>query len=343
MKKLKRKKIYNPESTEEINEAFIFGGSPSGILNFTKPTNQWSFNIWEQMLNNTWFPSEPDLSLDAKNYKLLTNAEKRTYDLALAQLIFNDSEQTNNLIDNINPYITDPIVNACLSRQAFEEALHSQSYAVMVEDVSVNTEEIYNLHKTDKMLAKKNEFIANMYSSLANGDNDEEKMLLAQTANNILEGIVFFGGFTTIWSFGQKMPGSAKMISFICRDEKTHLSLFKNMFRTALRQRPYLKTKELEEKVKNLIKEAVKIEIEWTKYVTNNEILGFSDKAIEVYIKNKGNAISKNLGYDEIYNTEGTSPLLSLEKQYEDPNNIKTNFFEAKVSNYSKGKLDLNF
>ena len=35
------------------------------------------------------------------------------YDLVLSQLIFMDSLQTNNLMDNINPYITAPEINAC--------------------------------------------------------------------------------------------------------------------------------------------------------------------------------------------------------------------------------------
>lgn len=61
---------------------------------------------------------------DKRDYLLLSPAELRMYDLVLAQLIFMDSLQTNNLMDNINPYITAPEVNACLSRQSYEEANH---------------------------------------------------------------------------------------------------------------------------------------------------------------------------------------------------------------------------
>ena len=64
------------------------------------------------------------MTQDAKDYKYLTPAEKRMYDLVLSQLIFMDSLQTNNLMDNINPYITAPEINACLSRQSYEEANH---------------------------------------------------------------------------------------------------------------------------------------------------------------------------------------------------------------------------
>jgi ribonucleoside-diphosphate reductase beta chain len=96
------------------------------------------------------------MTQDAKDYKLLLPAEKRMYDLVLSQLIFMDSLQMNNIMDNINPYITAPEINAILSRQAYEEANHSKSYAVMVESISDNTDEIYDMWKTDPVLREKN-------------------------------------------------------------------------------------------------------------------------------------------------------------------------------------------
>ncbi len=133
---INRKELYNPESIETLNERRVFGGNPDGMLNFTKMKYQWALNLWDTMEANTWFPREVQMTQDAKDYKLLSVAEKRMYDLVLSQLIFMDSLQTNNLMDNINPYITAPEINACLSRQSYEEANHSKSYAVMVESIS---------------------------------------------------------------------------------------------------------------------------------------------------------------------------------------------------------------
>ena len=154
---------------------------------------------------------------DAKDYKFLTPAEKRMYDLVLSQLIFMDSLQTNNLMDNINPYITAPEVNACLSRQSYEEANHSKSYAVMVESISDNTDQIYNMWKTDAVLKNKNSFVASIYVELSSGTITDEKILLALFANQILEGIYFYAGFAAIYALGKagKMIGSSQMIRFI--------------------------------------------------------------------------------------------------------------------------------
>ena len=154
---------------------------------------------------------------DAKDYKLLSEPEKRMYDLVLSQLIFMDSLQTNNLMDNINPYITAPEINACLSRQSYEEANHSKSYAVMVESISDNTDLIYDMWKTDAKLKEKNTYIAEVYKNLSQGELTDEKLLLALFANQILEGLYFYAGFAAIYALGKsgKMLGSSQMIRFI--------------------------------------------------------------------------------------------------------------------------------
>lgn len=154
---------------------------------------------------------------DAKDYKMLSEPEKRMYDLILSRLIFMDSLQVNNIMDNINPYITAPEINACLSRQSYEEANHSKSYAVMVESISENTDEIYDMWKKDEILKNGNSFIASIYIDLANGGVTNEKILLALFANQILEGIYFYSGFAAIYALGKsgKMLGSSQMIRFI--------------------------------------------------------------------------------------------------------------------------------
>ena len=182
------------------------------------------------MLANTWFPKEVDLTEDARQYRKLLPSEKRLYDKVLSQLIFMDSIQTNNSVDNVNPWITAPEVNMCLVRQSFEEALHSQSYAVMVDSISMNTDEIYEMWRTDNELKGKNEFIGNVYETYGQKaiDGDDEAKIYMIIANQCLEGIYFYSGFAGIYVLARagKMLGSAQMIRFIQRDEVTHLQLF---------------------------------------------------------------------------------------------------------------------
>lgn len=338
MNELKRKKIYNPESLENVNQRQIFNGNPTGIFELNDIKFQWAYNLWEMMLNNTWFPKEVDMTRDALDYKQLTEMEKNAYDKALSQLIFMDSLQTNNIIDNINPYITSPEINLILVRQSFEEALHSQSYAVMTDSISTNSKEIYDLWRKDMMLKNKNDVIAKKYEELSKNPT-ERNLIKAFYANQILEGIYFYSGFAYIYTLARsgRMLGSAQMIRFIQRDEVTHLLLFQNIINTLRKSRPDLFDQSLKEEVIEMFKEAVALEIKWGQYITNGGILGLTDEIIEQYIKYLADERLHAVGIDKIYNVSNPIKWVNDFAKFNDQ---KTNFFEGKVTNYSKGSLE---
>ncbi|MDD2450639.1 ribonucleotide-diphosphate reductase subunit beta [Sulfurovum sp.] len=335
-----RKKIYNPESKETTNERRIFGGDPTGIFELNDLKYQWAYNLWEMMLNNTWFPKEVDMTRDVNDYKNLTSDEKSAYDKVLAQLIFMDSLQTNNLIDNINPFITAPEINLILVRQAFEEALHSQSYAVMVDSISTNTDEIYELWRKDMMLKTKNDAIARVYDELAQNPTDRN-IVKAMFANQILEGIYFYSGFTYLYTLARadKMLGTAQMIRFIQRDEVTHLVLFQNMINSTKKERPELFTPDLLDEVYEMFRSAVKLESQWGAYITQGQILGLTDGIIEQYIQYLADQRLQAVGLQKLYNVEHPIKWVDNFSKFNDQ---KTNFFEGNVTNYSKGSLNLD-
>jgi len=334
---MKRKQIYNPDSRESVNDRKIFGGNPTGIFELNNIKYQWAYNLWEIMLNNTWFPKEVDMTRDVNDYKLLTEAEKTAYDKALSQLIFMDSLQTNNLIDNVNPYVTSPEINLILVRQSFEEALHSQSYAVMVDSISTNSEEIYDLWRRDMMLKNKNDAIAKIYQELATNPS-ETNFVKACFANQILEGIYFYSGFTYLYTLARsgKMLGSAQMIRFIQRDEVTHLVLFQNLINTLKKERADLFTPKLKAEVIEMFKEAVALEVAWGQYITQGQILGLTNDIVEQYIKYLADERLHAVGFEKLYNV--ANPIKWVD-DFAKFNDQKTNFFEANVANYSKGSL----
>ncbi len=337
---IERKKIYNPDSQEHVNDRKVFGGNPTGIFELNNIKYQWAYNLWDIMLNNTWFPKEVDMTADVRDYKQLTEAEKGAYDKALSQLIFMDSLQTNNLIDNVNPYITSPEINLILVRQAFEEALHSQSYAVMVDSISQNTDEIYDMWRQDAQLKNKNDNIAQVYEELAKNPSDSQ-IVKAMFANQILEGIYFYSGFTFFYTLARsgKMLGSAQMIRFIQRDEITHLLVFQNMINTTKRERADLFTPELLDNVYEMFEKAVDLEIAWGQYITEGQILGLTNEIIESYIKYLADQRLKAVGLKKLYNAE--HPIKWVD-DFSKFNDQKTNFFEGNVANYSKGSLNFD-
>ncbi len=335
-----RKKIYNPNSTESVNERKIFGGNPTSMFDLNKIKYQWADHLWKTMLANTWFAEEVSMNDDKRDYLKLSTEEKIGYDRALAQLIFMDSLQTNNLIDNVNPFITSPEINLCLVRQAYEEALHSHAYAVMVESISANTEEIYDMWRNDMQLKSKNDYIAQVYMELAKNPT-EENILKALFANQILEGIYFYSGFSYFYTLARsgKMLGSAQMIRFIQRDEVTHLILFQNMINALRNERADLFTPQLINEVIGMFKKAVEIEASWGDYITQGKILGLTSRLIEQYIQFLADSRLSKVGIAKVY---GVQHPIKWVESFSSFNEQRSNFFEARVSNYAKGSVSFD-
>ena len=160
-------------------------------------------------------------------------------------------------------------------------------------------------------------------------------------SNQILEGIYFYSGFTAIYALARtgKMLGSANMIRFIQRDEITHLLLFQNMINSTRKERPDLFTPELKQRVFEMFKKAGELEIEWGRYITQNQIMGFTDEIIENYILYLIDDRLSAVGYEKLYNV--SHPIKWVD-DFSKFNEQKVNFFESKVTNYSKGSLSFD-
>jgi ribonucleoside-diphosphate reductase beta chain len=210
----------------------------------------------------------------------------------------------------------------------------------MVESISDNTDKIYDMWKNDAKLREKNNFIAGVYKNLS-GDITDEKIILAMFANQVLEGLYFYSGFAAMYALGKsgKMLGSSQMIRFIQRDEVTHLLMFQNLINSTRKERPELFTQELEAKVRDMFRTAVDLEASWGAYITQGQILGFTDKIIRQYIEYLADQRLEAVGYKSMYNVKHPIPWVD---GYASFNDQRTNFFEGNVVNYSKGSLDFD-
>lgn len=283
--------MYNYNSVEGYNDAKILCGSPNGIANFNETPHRWAIQLFKNMRARDWSPERITIIVDKANYPKLPPVAKRAYRLVLAQLITNDSVQTQQLSIGISNFITSPIVQACLARQAFEEAVHSLSYTVLAEDVCNDPKSIYHLHEVNTRLFKKNQAVADMYSRIYGDKNNNvitiRDVLLAFVANQILEELVFPGGFALMYSLESTMKGTTEMIGEIHKDEShSHVPLFKKIFRTAIYEifnngvmpqslddDDHVIQKLIPPSLKDDAHKAIEImadaEKEWTKYITN--------------------------------------------------------------------------
>lgn len=334
---LTKKKLFNEYGDRDWGKRRMIGGNTTNLIELNNVKYDWAYKLYRTMMNNFWIPEEVPLAQDAKDYKLLLPEERQSYDKIISFLIFLDSLQTANL-PNVNEYITAPEVNLCLTVQTFQEAVHSQSYSYILDSVCSPDvrDRVYNQWREDKHLLRRNRFITDLYERFIDHPSTEN-LIRTIMANYILEGIYFYSGFSFFYALGRqgKMLGTVSEIKYIQRDELTHLALFQNIFREIRRENPEIFTHVMMEELRNMMRTAVEHEIAWGQYITDNKIYGLSNDILDHYIKYLANERLKHLGLEILYPTVTEHPMKWVES-FSQMNRMKTDFFEQKVTNYSK-------
>lgn len=131
------------------------------------------------------------------------------------------------------------------------------------------------------------------------------------------------------------MTATATIFKYINRDEVTHLVAFQNIIKELKIECPDLFTPELIQELRSMMQIGVENEIAWGQYVTNNDILGINNELIDKYIKYLSNLRLRSIGFDVLYPEITEHPMAWIDS-FSNINNTKTDFFEAKVTNYTK-------
>lgn len=328
--------IFNPMGNDEVSHRTIIKGNTTGLfqLNATKYT--WAKSLYQVMVWNFWLPEKVSwLWEDAVQFKTsLSEDEKRAYKGILSFLIFLDSIQTVNL-PNFSDYITAPEVNLILSIQAYQEAIHSQSYATILETVveSKDRDSIYYFWRNDEHLLERNTFIGGIYQKFIDNPTDEN-FFAGIVGNFLLESIYFYNGFAFFDTLADqtKMVATDRMINYIRRDELTHVTIFANIIKEIKKEFPSIYD---EQKIVSMMAIAVEQEIKWSQHILWKNIIGMSHENIENYTKWLANNRLSMLGINPLYPEVITNPYKHLDR-LQDNNSEKGNFFESTVTNYSQ-------
>ena len=334
--KLKANLIFNPKWDDEVSSRTIIKWNTTWLFQLNSTKYSRAKSMYQVMIGNFWVPEKVSgLGEDATQLKTaLSEDEQRAYKWILSFLIFLDSIQTVNL-PNFNDYITAPEVNLILSIQAYQEAIHSQSYSVILETVvdAAEREEIYYFWRDDKHLLERNEFIWNIYQDFIDKPTDKSffKWIIW---NFLLESLYFYNAFAFFDTLADqwKMVASDRMISYIRRDELTHVTIFANILKDIKNEFPDIYDEEM---LLDMMKTAVDQEIKWSKHILGKSVIGMWYENIENYTKWLANERLNMLGISPLYSNVTNNPYKHLDR-LQDNNWEKGNFFESTVVNYSQ-------
>jgi ribonucleoside-diphosphate reductase beta chain len=331
-----------------INKRRVINGYDDGLMQISPLKHPWAYDLFDKMIKNTWVPQEVPLQSDVGMWNdpdALTDQERTVYARSLAFVSNLDGLQTNNLACNIIRHITSPEVVLAVTRQTFEEALHVQSYATLVEAMQLDPEEVYGLYRHDKELYEKNQTVLKAVNKISaptfkTGTFEADQMFLeACVSNIILEGIYFFSAFLIFYVLrrNNKMQGSGEMIQFINRDEDMHLRLFVHISNAIKEEQPELWTPEFQAQIRQNIVDAVEMEYAWGASCIGDGILGLTKDSLKEYLQFVGDVRLKSIGLAPQWNSQNPFPWID---EFTQGSMIEVNFFEGTVREYQTGTLE---
>ena len=285
----------------------------------------WSFYKMQQQA--FWTAEEIDFSADMEDWDSLSIDEQFLIENVLAFFAGSDGIIFENI--NVNFVEEIQIVEAriCYGFQAMMENIHSEAYSLMI-DTLVKSEdrknELFNAIKKIPAVKGKAEWAC----KYLNNDIPFSERLLAFS---VVEGIFFSGSFCVIFWLknikGKMTKALAKSNELIARDEGMHTDFAVMLYKN------YITNKLAEEKVHNIIQEAIELEINFICESLKCDLIGMNKTHMSNYIKYVGDRLLSQLGYSKIYNTENPFSFM-------DTINLdgKTNFFEQRVTEYNRAE-----
>ena len=308
----------------------------------------WAWDYYTKGCANHWMPNEISMQRDIELWKSnrLTAEERQVILRNLGFFSTAESLVGNNIVLAIFKHITNPEARQYLLRQAFEEAIHTHTFQYIVESLSLDQREVFNMYHEVNSIHEKDAFEMTLTSAIMkDGFSTETPEGLRTFLKNlvgfyvIMEGIFFYSGFVMLLSFRRqnKMVGIGQQFEYIMRDESIHLNFGIDLINGIRDENPGIWTDEFESEIRTLILQAVELEVTYAQDCMPRGILGLNAGLFREYVQYIADRRFDRLHMTQQYGSQNPFPWMSevtdLSKEQ--------NFFEGKVTDYQKaGSLE---
>lgn len=284
------------------------------------------WNMYKKHMASFWTAEEIDLDQDLRDWdEKLNNNEKHFIKYVLAFFAASDGIVLENLAQKFCTEITVPEARCFYGFQIAMENIHSETYSLLIDTYIKDTNEknfLFNAIDNIPVVNKK----ANWALNWINNTNSFAERVIAFAA---VEGIFFSGSFCAVFWLKKRslMPGLTFSNELISRDEGLHCDFACLIY-------SHLINKLSQEKIYEIIGNAVEIEKEFVTEALPVELIGMNSKLMTQYIEFVADRLIYALGYKKLYNA--SNPF-----EWMDMINLqgKTNFFERRVGDYQKANV----
>lgn len=280
------------------------------------------YKFYKKAVGSFWTVEEIDFSKDKEDWEKLDEKEQHFIKHILAFFAGSDGIVQENLATKFQSEVQSPVARLFYGIQNAMEGIHSETYSLLIDQyVKDKDEQMKYFRAIDEIPAIRKKAL---WALKWINNTDSYASRLAAFA--CVEGIFFSGAFCAIYWVKKRglLPGLTFSNELISRDEGLHTEF-------AIAMYSKLRNKLTTEELKDIITEAVSIEKEFILEALPCSLIGMNARDMSVYIEFVADRLAVQLGIGKIYKASNPfdfMDLISLEG--------KTNFFEKKVSEYSK-------
>lgn len=302
------------------------------------------FESFKTAIKNTWTVEEVDFSTDVTDLRSrMKPAEQHLVKRLVAFFATGDSIVGNNLVLNLYKHVNSPEARMYLSRQLYEEALHVQFYLTLLDTYVTDPQEradAFSAVETIPSIQKKAQFCFKWIDSIGElteirTDEQMRSFLLNLVCfAACIEGLFFFAAFAYVYYLRSRglLQGLATGTSWVFRDESAHIDFALQVIDTARVERPELFDESFNQRVIEMIREAVDCELTFAEDTLSMGVTGLSITSMREYLQYVADRRLEALQINPIFGSRNPFDFMELQDVQE-----LTNFFERRVSAYQVG------
>ena len=280
------------------------------------------WDMYKKQVDCFWRAEEVDLSKDLISWETLNADEKYFIKMIIAFFAASDGIVLENLGMRFMSEVQWSEARAFYGFQIAMENIHSEMYSLLIDTYIKDKNEkqgLFHALENFPCIKKKADWAIKWI-------NDKHSSFATRlVAFACVEGIFFSGAFCSIYWLKKrgKMPGLTFSNELISRDEALHTEFAILLYSKLVR-------KLSKNKLIEIIKEAVTIEIEFICEALPCRLISMNSKLMSQYIEFVADRLSVQFGCEKIYNSSNPfdfMEMISVEG--------KTNFFEKRVGEYA--------
>jgi ribonucleoside-diphosphate reductase beta chain len=322
----------------------VIGGRETMTFNLLPLRYGWAYELYRTMKANHWEPEDVQMAKDIEQWRsrtALSDIDRWIVRMGIGYFSAAEGIVGDNIIHVVRELVTASELKLVLGRHAHEENIHADSLLYMISSLGIDPHECEAMFEDVPTIAAKNAFVTQVSKELRRELDPRDaaaKRLLAKNVfvfGQCMEGTQFYGLFGMILSLYRqgKLPGIGTMFRYTLRDESNHIEVFRRLLLELSLENPEIWDDDLREELRELMREAVRLEQAFIDDCLPVEGVGLSRDEFAQYIDYIADRRLEGVGLAPL--NPGTANPLPWLAELMDIRK-EQNFFEGRVTEYRK-------